>query len=363
MFLGCDSETTSSDDSVDVTIEFSTETSLRVDSTAVTQTITFTTNAAWSVELSEADSIPNWISVTPMSGSAGENSITISVEANSVPTERVVYVTIITSSVSKTVTITQAAGKEIEVETSFTAEINNDYTMAISEFSDGDEISVSSYDSSTVTAIASDVKYTYNSDKFESTTPIEFDKDDETQQLVHYGVYPYSAGSSPTFSFDVESNQSTLENHKNSDLLSSTISASDSRIPNFVFYHRLSNIVISLTSTEIDLTGAVVTIYAQQSVDCNINNNTFTATGDKAEITAFASDNNTHTAIVAPQSISQGDKFMVITTADEQFTYIATSDITLNSGLISTLVFNVTSTTVSLRTDINPWGEGNTEQD
>ncbi|MFI3315880.1 MAG: hypothetical protein R3Y04_09510 [Rikenellaceae bacterium] len=71
LLFSCEMDSSSGDEVFTPTLTFSAETSLQIDASETTQTVAFTTNTDWSVELTDGDSedAPDWLTVTPMSGS------------------------------------------------------------------------------------------------------------------------------------------------------------------------------------------------------------------------------------------------------------------------------------------------------
>ncbi|MFI3315761.1 MAG: BACON domain-containing carbohydrate-binding protein, partial [Rikenellaceae bacterium] len=316
------------------------KTSQSVSSSAGGFLLSVTSNTSWS-----ATDLPSWITLSQTSGD-GDATITVSYSANSEFTARSATFNFETESLSSSITLTQEGKEPLETEVTF--------GVTTSQFSSGDEIAVTSYDSQTGLTIGAGVKYTYASGTFSSTTPIEFDPYDESQKLIHYALYPYSASESTSFSFSVNSDQSTQANYKTSDLLSSSLSATDSRNPSFTFYRRLSSVQFSLTSSEVDLTNATVTVYAQNSVDCNIKTNSYVASGDAVAIKALANSDGTYSVILPPQTIASGSKFIVVSVGSNNYTLTTSSSTSFTSGTESSYTLNITRSSISFSGDINP---------
>lgn len=91
------------------TLELSNPATLTMNENLVA-TFEFSTNVNWSLSLSDTKSVPSWINVTPMSGSAGDIVLTISLEANPTVESRTSYIVINASELSETITVEQAAG-------------------------------------------------------------------------------------------------------------------------------------------------------------------------------------------------------------------------------------------------------------
>ena len=71
------------------------------------QTITFTTNKAWSASLSSPSGSISWCKISPLSGDAGTANIVVNATENSSYEDRIAILTIKTGNTTKSVTITQ----------------------------------------------------------------------------------------------------------------------------------------------------------------------------------------------------------------------------------------------------------------
>ena len=71
------------------------------------QTITFTTNKAWSVSLFSPNADTSWCVVSPLNGDAGTVNLVVNATENTGYDDRTVVLTIKTGNTTKTVTITQ----------------------------------------------------------------------------------------------------------------------------------------------------------------------------------------------------------------------------------------------------------------
>ncbi|MFR9511621.1 MAG: BACON domain-containing protein [Rikenellaceae bacterium] len=101
------------DDEIEVIIpmiELDSASEVEIGAEGGSQSITFTTNTDWSVELSDTKAASDWISISPMSGEAGLVSLTIAIEGNPTIDSRSAYVKIIADTVSDVIAINQAEG-------------------------------------------------------------------------------------------------------------------------------------------------------------------------------------------------------------------------------------------------------------
>ncbi|NDV80978.1 BACON domain-containing protein [Bacteroides sp. 51] len=107
-------------------------------------TVSFTTNAAWQITTSDTRATPSWFDVSPKSGGAGTQTLTVSIkEENDGYDDRSGYIKIVSGDIQKYVTVTQKKknailitqsryevamdGEEIEVE----VKANVDFTVDI----------------------------------------------------------------------------------------------------------------------------------------------------------------------------------------------------------------------------------------
>ncbi len=225
---------------------------------------------------------------------------------------------------------------------------------AVSQFSNGDTVAVTSYYHSTGKEVSESVIYVYSNGRFVSDSPIEFDQ--TQQRLLHYASYPFNSGIN--FTFNVATDQSSATAYKNSDLMSAIVNATNSTTPELVFYHRLNNLKITLTSSEVELSGASIKIFAKTQTLCDISKSVFSATGTTSEVLPLSRGNNTFNAFVAPQTISKGVKFIMVTLGENEYLFNAPSDIVLTSGAQNHLNLEIKDNTLVFSGDINPWQDG-----
>ncbi len=109
LFVGCESNEDIDPVSSEITIpsQFST---IELDSDDLSQTITFIATTDWAITMSETTkATPDWIKVSPMSGSAGSVTLSITLDENEGSEDRSTDLIITISSGEERISITQAA--------------------------------------------------------------------------------------------------------------------------------------------------------------------------------------------------------------------------------------------------------------
>ena len=150
--------------------------------------------------------------------------------------------------------------------------------------------------------------------------------------------HPYrSAWSGTSYDFSVSTDQSNEENYINSDLLwTATTSSVTEEAVSLIFAHKLAKVNITLKSGDIeDLSGATVSICGTNiTTKFNPANGTLSAaTANVADIVAgITTVSNTVSAIVVPQTVASGTKFIKIEHDGKTFHYTLTSNKELKSG-------------------------------
>ena len=180
--------------------------------------------------------------------------------------------------------------------------------------------------------------------------------------------HPYNpAWSGTSHDFAVSTDQSDEESYRNSDLLWAQTSSSvtDDAVP-LMFSHKLAKINVTLRSDDIsDLSGATVSICGT-GIGTRFNLSTGaapTATGNTADIIAGTTTSSyTAAAIVVPQTVAGGTKFIKVELDGRTFHYTLPSDKTLKSGYAHnyTLRINENKTEIELEYDnISDWEDEN----
>ena len=97
-----------------------------------TTTIAFTAAADWtlSVVYDDAESAADWLTVTPMSGTAGEQTVELSAARNFRASDRTAYADLVCGEQSVRLTVTQTAASEV---VDFTAQFDPDFAQKLQE--------------------------------------------------------------------------------------------------------------------------------------------------------------------------------------------------------------------------------------
>ena len=183
--------------------------------------------------------------------------------------------------------------------------------------------------------------------------------------------HPYNEGwTSETKTFTVSTDQSVETNYLNSDLLFATSSADVENKKNAIsltFSHKLAKINVTLQPEyqEMDLSSAVIGICnTKTSTTINLSDGTVPteATGNVEEITAGTG--KTASAIVAPQTMSSGTKFIKVVLDTKTFYYTLPTDKQLKSGYSHNYTLTVKETALELTTssEIKDWTDANEDE-
>lgn len=167
-----------------------------------------------------------------------------------------------------------------------------------------------------------------------------------------------------TYAFSVSTDQSTNAEYLASDLLwaTATSSKTESAIP-LVFKHKLAKINVTLVSDDIaDLSGATISICGTNiATNFNPTDGTLsTATANVSEIKAALTTTSAYTAsaIVVPQTVASGTKFIKVEYDNRTFYYTLTANKELKSGYSHnyTLTVKEKKTEIDLGSDnITDW--------
>ncbi|MFI3287482.1 MAG: fimbrillin family protein [Rikenellaceae bacterium] len=212
-------------------------------------------------------------------------------------------------------------------EITFTSSINTRVTDT--QFDNGDKIYVMGISDEDSYAL---VQYAYSGGIFSSDTPFAYEE--EGDKLEFRAVYPLvEFDYDGSLSFSVLTAQNEGDNYEQSDLLSSLVAATNEATPKLTFDHLLSEVVINVVSSDVDLTGAVATLEAKIGVDANILTDEFVATGDVATTTMAEEGDDSFAAIVVPQTIAQGVMFININAAGSDYEVAFETDKVFESGV------------------------------
>ena len=174
--------------------------------------------------------------------------------------------------------------------------------------------------------------------------------------------HPYNAGSDgSSYTFTVKTDQSTDGNYLNSDLLwITTTTAKTDKPVSLTFGHMLSKINVSLTSDNIaDLSGATISICGTSTSGLfNPLTSDLSNVSDEADIVAatIASNAYTASAIILPQQVKSGTKFIKVSHNNKTYYYSLSEDKNFQRG--NSYNFNLKITAaglVALSSNITDW--------
>ena len=191
------------------------------------------------------------------------------------------------------------------------------------------------------------------------------------EDVVITAYHPYnSAWIGTSHEFSVSTDQSDNANYRNSDLLwaMATSSMTKNAIP-LVFDHKLAKVNVTLRSEDIDdLSGAVVSICGTNvTTSFNPTTGSLSATStDVQEIKAGETTSSAYTAsaIVVPQTVANGTKFIKIVLGDKTFYYTLSTDKELRAGYSHNYTLTIKEMEVTAESDkITDWEDENNEGD
>ncbi|MFI3315664.1 MAG: fimbrillin family protein, partial [Rikenellaceae bacterium] len=228
-------------------------------------------------------------------------------------------------------------------------------------FESGDQISVTAY-SSDNSLYHQNASYTYTDNSiFESESPITYESN--IQYLSFAAIYPFTEVSeSGDLSFEVMSDQSSDSNYTLSDLMSSYASSTQNITPELYFTHLLTSIVVNITSSDIPIDDAVVTISTQTGVDYNINSETLTPKGETETIKFASNGTNSFKAIMVPQTVSSG-VFITVNIDNIDYSLYYANDKTFLPSTQYTYDAEISDGAIRFTPTIEDWAEGDVSED
>ena len=202
---------------------------------------------------------------------------------------------------------------------------------------------------------ADNVVYTYDGARFTSTTGIELTAD---TKLFYAAVYPYTSNAANTYSFEVSTDQTTAAAFTASDLCTASTEATEAKVVDLKFSHRLSRLTINLTGegwTGNNISAKLRNVMTTTSV--NLNNLTFVGTGTKKDITCRPDGTRSYTVILPPQTVGQGEKLFTITMNGTEYSLDTPTALEFRSGKSYefTISLDANKEVVQFTGDINPW--------
>ncbi|MBR5860893.1 MAG: fimbrillin family protein [Bacteroidaceae bacterium] len=195
--------------------------------------------------------------------------------------------------------------------------------------------------------------------------PVYWAKGDVTITAYH----PYNqTWSGTSHRFTVSTDQSSEKNYRNSDLLwaTATSSVTDGAVP-LVFSHRLAKINVTLRSEDIEeLSGATISICGTGTATTfNPEDGTLSgAASNVAEIKAAVTTATAYTAsaIVVPQTVASGTKFIKVELDGRNFYYTLSASKELKAGYSHNYTLTVSEEKKCIylgHEDITDWKDDN----
>lgn len=195
------------------------------------------------------------------------------------------------------------------------------------QFTAGDMVSVAALDM--YMELSQSAQYSYSGTSFTSNNPIE--KETASEELNYYAVYPFMSSYSNEFTYTIQSDQSA--GYSSNSLLVGTAFFSTSLTPTLNFEQKLAGVMFAVKLSDGTLVEpSSVTLSAKLSVECDIYEADYTASGTAKSITPYAFTENGYMALVAPQSIASGSTFAEIEYAGATYTVSFDSEAALSSG-------------------------------
>ena len=189
-----------------------------------------------------------------------------------------------------------------------------------------------------------------------------------TATITAYHPFNNAWDENTSYAFSVNTDQSSEENYRNSDMLwaTATSSKTETAIP-LIFSHKLAKINVTLVPEKSGnkLNGATISIYnTKTSTTFNPTTGVVSdATGEPQEIIAgvTADDVYTASAIVIPQEVS--GKFIKITHEGKTYYYTLASAKTLAAGNSYSYTLTVKNKQlINTGSSINPWDDENSNE-
>ena len=211
---------------------------------------------------------------------------------------------------------------------------------------------------------ADNIRYVYRNGMFSPAyNGISVPKDGSS--LSYYAISPYNAQNRNEMSFNVLSDQSSLNNYSKSDLLTAWTPATASSLPYLKFEHSMSQVCIDVISDKKDKDFTPI-LYVRTFSDVKVEANTYNAIGNRTNVfTYYDSNTDNHYALIPPQSYSRSEMFLYIRYAGEEYPIEFTNTISFVSGSQSLLTVtmelddNGNYHFIALGGQINPWNNVN----
>ncbi len=224
------------------------------------------------------------------------------------------------------------------------------------QFDNGDVVTVRAFEQG---AEYDQATYSYSAPKFTSSEPIKIS---EKQELSYQAIYPSDA--SFVGVHNIFADQSNVENYEQSDLLVATVEATDSPNPELVFRHVMSSIILNVkvldngeAVSDADLD---VTFNLKSAANVDVNDESYTATGDALAVTPYSSVGNgssevyNYSLITAPQIIAANSVIAtVIVNSADKFQFTQIKDLEIESSKRYFITYTVDITTKESSVEFN----------
>lgn len=185
-----------------------------------------------------------------------------------------------------------------------------------------------------------------NNGELTPAAPVYWGQSDEVSITAYHPYHSDWTGESHTFS--VQSNQDAAADYLSSDLLWTKRTAGRTSNPvALTFSHMLSKVSVKLTSDDVaNLSNATISICGiQTSVTFNTKTGSLTAPGAVGDVVAGVTAESPYTAaaIIIPQTVSAGSKFIKVSLGEKDYFYSLPSTKSFVSGCSYTYELKVTS--------------------
>lgn len=213
----------------------------------------------------------------------------------------------------------------------------NSYTPFDAPYQSGDEISVFAITEAQNGSLynrgnyADNARYKFQNNQF-AAVGNGIKKDSKTL-LGYYGISPYSTQNCNEMTFSVQTDQSTFEGYKASDLRTAYIAPTSNNSLTFQFFHSLCQVCVNIVSDKVKASDVRLELDLKSQANVNVTADTYPATGRSTTIKMYY-DNSTrcHFAIVPPQTMSKTEPFMYIIYNSIEYVVEFTDDTQFASG-------------------------------
>ncbi len=236
----------------------------------------------------------------------------------------------------------EVTGQQGDVINPITFTVDNNATRVNgSNFEQGDEISVFAYNADGSQYGTAYYQYDGTQNKF-TPSSLALGYTSADQELKFVASYP--ATNSASYTFSMQSAQNSGDNYEKSDLLVASTSATGKSEIALSFNHVLSNVVVNITGASY----SNVLLNAKIAAACNLKSGSYAASGSSVEFSPAANSSQGIKAIVAPQTLASGAKFITATVNGAEVTANMTTSLTLKSEARYVLDWNLTTGKVTM---------------